>query len=232
MANHDATEWATLYNLVMAADNDSVIYNLQELLNIFNDYPEAENLLDALESKSSKDHTHTVTAKGSVSQPTFTGTKATITISGTSKGTVEVATEAVTSSKPANYTPAGTIKAHSYTPAGSITGSQAFSGTASKTSSTAATVASSTHTHTLTAKGSISISTPGEGVTPTYTPEGTLSQPTLGHTSTNTGAAAGTTDVASQSHTHSVTGTVTISTGTGTANYTPAVSVAAPTFTG
>ena len=203
-----ADEVVRIYNIVKPlvdpyGDDDTLINKLQEVFNFLSDYTEETDLLDELNKKSDKTHTHTVTAKGSVSQPSFTGTQATITVSGTSKGTVSVSTEAVDAAngKPSNYTPAGTVKAHSYTPAGSITGSQSFTGTASQTSSTAATVASSTHTHGVTAKGSISVAAAGSS-TPNYTPAGTVGAPTPNHTSTATNGPSATETVPTSGHTH------------------------------
>lgn len=121
-----------------------------------------------------KDHTHTLTASGSitvsvgtgtanytpagtVSKPTFTGESATsgapsakTTVAGsehthtvTATGTVTIGTGTGT----ANYTPAGTVSKPTFT------GSAATSGAPSAK----ATVASSDHTHSVTAAGSVKV---------------------------------------------------------------------------
>lgn len=130
-------------------------------------------------SVSKANHTHSVT--GTVSKPTFTGTGVNLIANcGTASGTETVAT--------------GTHK-HSVTTNGSITGLSftgtaatiSVSGTAAKTTSTAATVASSNHTHGV---GTLSAAFSGTGVqlvgsfsgsqgTITYTPAGTISETTI-----------------------------------------------------
>ncbi len=219
----------------MAADNDSVINNIEELLNIFSQYPEGTDIVTALSNKSSKDHTHTVTAKGSVSQPTFSGTQATISTTGTDKSIgVTISSSHPTSGT--NYTPQGSIKINSITPAGSITGNADFTATTGATTATVVTPASGSHTHTVTAKGTISSAAPGSGETANYTPAGTISKPGVSTSNTASGTPSATTDVASTSHTHTVSGSVAISEvavdATHAANYTPAGTVDAPTFAG
>jgi hypothetical protein len=241
LGKYTAAEWEELYETFYAmlgsetGDADEFVSNIRELCEIFEQYPEGESIVNLLSGKSNTAHTHTVTAKGSVSQPTFTGTQATISSTGTDKSI----TVAITSSHPTsgtNYTPQGSIKINSITPAGSITGSQAFSGTASATTKTAVTPASGSHTHTVTAKGSISAAAPGTNETANYTPAGTISKPSISTSSTNSGTPSATADVASTTHTHSVSGSVSISKGTVStstpANYTPEGSVSAPVFTG
>ena len=127
-----------------------------------------------------------ITPAGTVSQPTFTGTKATITVSGTASGAATVAINATGVAK--NYTPAGTVAAptftgtqanisisgdvsgtsvgnHSYTPQGSVS-QPTFTGSAA------------TITHSVT-QGSVSASG-------SYTPAGTVSKPGITLTPTKT----------------------------------------------
>jgi hypothetical protein len=142
-------------------------------------------------------HKHNVTIEGQTlyneaHNHTFSGTEATL-----------------------NYTPAGTLTISkgtgtaNYTPEGTITLS-GDTAAASKTSD----VASTEHTHSVSASG-------------TYKPEGTINGTFSGSTSI-TEEASETASVASDVHTH----VVKISEGTGTANYTPKGSVSQPTFTG
>lgn len=181
------------------------------------------------------------TPAGSVSTPTFTGSAAT---SGSPSGTTTVASSTHTH----KYTPAGTVSAPTFTGSSATSGSP--SGTTSVYSITgvgslpslsagvsnkclyltfvagsvptrsSVTVASSGHTHSVTAKG-------------------TVSQPTFTGTEASTTSISGTTSVASSSHTHSVTakGKVSQPTFTGTedtisVSYTPTGTVSQPTFTG
>lgn len=173
-------------------------------------------------------HTHSYTPAGSVSQPTFTGTAATIAKTGTTATTV-----------------ASEEHKHSVTAAGTVS-KPTFTGTAAtiaKTGTTGTTVASSTHTHTIdglkvtapeTSSGSgvyrltfttVSATTGITGTvtvaaqahTHSYTPAGTVSQPTFTGTAVTSAAPSETVDVAAQEHTHS---------------YTPAGTVSKPTFSG
>lgn len=88
------------------------------------------------------------TPSGTVSQPTFSGTSKNVSVTGTATGTVAISIGTGT----ANYTPAGTVSQPSFT------------GTAKSVSVTG------------TPTGSISIGTGGG--TANYTPAGTVSQPT------------------------------------------------------
>lgn len=106
-------------------------------------------------------HTHSVTASGSVSQPTFTGTKASTTsISGTvsvaSSGHTHSVTAKGSVSKPSFTGTEDTISI-TYTPAGTVS-KPTFSGSAvtSGSPSASTSVASSGHTHSVTAAGSVS----------------------------------------------------------------------------
>lgn len=140
-------------------------------------------------------HKHNVTIEGQTlyneaHNHTFSGTQATLNY--TPAGTVAISKGTGT----ANYTPEGTV---------ALSGSTAA---ASKTSD----VASTEHTHSVSATGS-------------YTPQGTISGEFQAGVS-DTEAPDATVDVASSTHNHNVT----IGIGTGTANYTPAGSVSQPTF--
>ena len=102
--------------------------------------------LGALATKDSASGTYT--PAGTVSQPTFSGTAATIKPKVTAAGSVAISTGSGT----ANYTPAGSVSQPSFTGA------------------------SMTSTGNFTPAGSVTISK-GTG-TANYTPEGTVSQPT------------------------------------------------------
>lgn len=209
--------------------------------------------LGALAFKSSA--TGSFTPAGSVSQPTFTGTKKTgLTVSPAASGNATY-TPAGTVSQPtftgtagtasATYTPAGsvTVKAgnsSNYTPAGTVT-QPTFSGTA-------ATIAVSGGTGTTTYTPAGSVSKPNITVTPSttivnsITAVGTL--PTLTTTVSNENLTIGfsqgtlptkgsnTTVMTGASAALAATPTFT---GTGTrltASYTPAGTVSQPTFSG
>ena len=152
-----------------------------------------------------------VTAAGSVSQPSFTGTKTTITTSITPKGSVAISTAAPAGSQAATYTPSGTVS------------KPTFSGTAGTVNVSG------------TPKGTVSIGT-GTG-TANYTPAGSVSvTPTV---TMNTATVNSITDVGTlPSLTTSVSGeTLTIGWSAGTlptkgANTTVATSVKSATATG
>ena len=129
-------------------------------------------------------HTHSVTASGTVSQPTFTGSAVT---SGNSSANVSVAsnvhihsvTAAGTVSQPtftgsavtsgnssANVTVASNVHTHSVTAAGTVsqptfTGSAVNSGAPNATTN----VATHNHTHSVTAKGNVSSTFSGSAAT-------------------------------------------------------------------
>ena len=122
-------------------------------------------------SVASSTHTHKYTAKGTVSQPTFTGTAVT---SGASSGTTSVY----------SITGVGSVPSLS----ASVTNQcliLSFNAGSVPTRSSV-TLPSTSHTHSVTAKG-------------------TVSQPTFTGTETDTTSISGTTSVASSGHTHSVT---------------------------
>lgn len=106
-------------------------------------------------------HTHSVTASGSVSQPTFTGTEASTTsISGTASVASSTHTHSVTakgSVSTPTFTGTEDTISITYTPAGTVS-KPTFSGTAvtSGKPSASTSVASSGHTHDVTAEGSVS----------------------------------------------------------------------------
>ena len=196
-------------------------------------------------------HTHKVTAEGTVSTPTFSGT--TVSTQGPSANT-SVANAAHTHA----FTPAGTVNAPTfngtqgsisitYTPAGTLT-EPIFTGNTVTTAATPnntthrVTVATNKHTHNTTAKGTVSNPTfdGTEGtISISYTPAGTVSQPTFNGSSVTSNGPSGSVTVAMGNHIHSVTakGNISQPTFNGTAatisaNYTPAGSVSNPTFTG
>lgn len=140
-------------------------------------------------------HTHSVTAAGSVSQPTFTGTEtSTTSITGTTSVAGSVHTHAVTAkgsvsssftgteaTLSVDYTPSGSISSKSITPSGSI----------------ASTL--------ITPKGSISSAFTGEEETLTvdYTPTGSISNTSI----TPKGSVSSTFTGTAASHNHAFTGT-------------------------
>lgn len=91
----------------------------------------------------------TGTPSGTVSQPTFTGTQATVSVKGTPAGSVTISSS---SSGTKNYTPAGTVSQPTFS---GTQGSVSVSGTAT---------------------GSVSVSTSNSGTT-NYTPSGTVTIP-------------------------------------------------------
>ena len=144
----------------------------------------------------SQDHTHTVT--GTVSQPSFTGTKA--TISGNT-GEVEVMSESTTyDDKTQTLKFAKESHKHSYsndyTPTGSVSQPTFSSGSASKTTITGESVSKGIHSHTVT--GTVS--------QPSFTGTKVLISATTAKTS-----ASSKVGVSTDTHTHdvSVSGTTT-----------------------
>lgn len=106
------------------------------------------------------DHTHKVTAAGTISQPTFGGIEATISAEYTPVGTV---------SKP-TFTGTNATISSSYTPKGSIS-APTFTGTEGVTTSITGTVdvASSGHKHSVTASGTVGSTFSGTAATLTTT---------------------------------------------------------------
>lgn len=189
------------------------------------------------------EQTATYTPAGTVSKPTFTGTQATIDSSFTPAGTVSTPTftgSAATSqaNSGTNQTVSLNTHKHSVTAAGTVS-QPTFTGSSVTSSANSGNIVSSittsitnrcftfainesTHTHTVTAAG-------------------TVSQPTFTGSAVTSDAPASTygTSVAPGGHTHSVTATGSVSqptftgtAGTATATYTPAGSISQPTFTG
>lgn len=92
-------------------------------------------------------HTHEFTPSGTVSKPTFSGTKANISTKYTPAGTVSKPTFSGTlATINASYTPSGTVSKPTFT------GTKVDSGAASASIS----VATGTHTHKVTASGNVS----------------------------------------------------------------------------
>lgn len=107
-------------------------------------------------------HTHKVTPSGTVSQPIFGGTEATIEIDYTPTGTI---------SQPTFTGTKATINS-TYTPKGSVS-APTFTGTAGTTTSISGTttVAGNEHTHSVTAKGTVGSTFSGTAATLTTTTE-------------------------------------------------------------
>lgn len=157
------------------------------------------------------------TPSGTVSKPTFTGTKATISSSFTPSGTVTISKGTGT----ANYTPEGTISAPTTTVSLTTSSITPISGVGTLPSCTlpslSATVADETLTLGWTA-GSFSAGTlPTKGTAVTVA-TGVSSATTTAPTFTGTGA--------------ELKATFSGTSGTATASYTPAGTVSQPTFTG
>lgn len=188
------------------------------------------------------------TPAGTVSQPTFTGTQATISISNTAKGTVTVSSADVTTGTTANYTPKGTVSKPSFT---GTAGSVSVSGTPSGS----VTISTGTGTTNYTPAGSVSVtptvtvntatvnSITAVGTLPSWT--GTVSDETLtiswstGTLPTKGADTTVATGIKSATATGSFTGTAvdleasfTGSSTTSTGSFTPSGSVSQPTFTG
>lgn len=182
----------------------------------------------------SSTHTHKYTPAGTVSKPTFTGSAVTseapsgttTVYSITDVGTLPSCTYTAPSASYTAPSLSTTVEnhclkltfspgSHSFNP-----GSHSFSAGKLPTKGSGVSVATGTHTHSVTAAGSVS-------------------QPTFTGTEASTTSITGTTSVASSTHTHKVTasGSVSQPTFTGTkatisTKYTPAGSVSQPTFTG
>lgn len=157
------------------------------------------------------------TPAGTVSKPTFSGTKSTISSSFTPAGSVEITTGAGT----ANYTPEGSVSKPTVTVALNTTSVKPFGSAGTLPSCTLPSMSATVSGETLTldwSAGSFSAGTlpsAGNAVTvATGVKSATASQPTFIGTGAELKAA--------------FTGTA----GTATASYTPAGSVSEPTFTG
>lgn len=166
----------------------------------------------------SSTHTHKYTPAGTVSQPTFTGVVAT-------------SEEASDTTTVYSITDTGTLPSHSYTApslSASVTGrcltltfsagSHSFNAGTLPTKSSGVSVSTGSHTHSVTAKG-------------------TVSKPTFTGTEASTTFISGTTTVGSNTHTHSVTPTGTITNifageeATISASYTPAGNITTASIT-
>lgn len=172
---------------------------------------------------------------GTVSQPTFTGTQATITSNFTPSGSITVTTADNASG---NYQPKGSVTVGTSSSTHNVTGSAASGANVTYTPAGSVTVGTSSAAHpvsttsgevTYTPAGSVSLTTSGKTTTvskastgsTTYTPEGTVSQPTF----------SGTAKSISLSGNFTPQGNITVGTSTqtytvskassGTATYTP-----------
>ena len=238
---------ATAGDLVIKGDKEFIFSDTDNKWHEFGDL----GSLEALAFKSSA--TGSFTPSGTISQPTFTGTKKTgLTVSSAASGTVTY-TPAGTVSQPtfsgtagtasATYTPAGsvTVKAglsSSYTPAGTVS-QPTFSGTA-------ATVVVSGGTGTTTYTPAGSVSKPDITVTPStttvnsITAVGTLPSLTTTVSDENLTISFRTLPTKGNNTTVMTGATAALAatpafTGTGTrltASYTPAGTVSQPTFGG
>lgn len=232
-----------------AAVGDMVDYN--NVLYIFNKNSQWDQLgsAGALKALAYKDSASTsYQPAGSISQPSWTGTAATISVSGTPKGSVTVSGKTAGSDETANYTPAGSISKPSWTgtaatitvsgtPKGSVTIGTG-TGTANYTPAGSVTVTPSvtmntTTVNSITAVGSLpswSGTVSGETLTIGWS-AGTL--PTKGtNTTVATGVKSATATGSFSGTGVQLTGSFTGSSSSATGSYTPAGSVGTPTFTG
>ena len=158
--------------------------------------------LDSLGKLAYQDQaTGNYTPKGTISQPTFTGTSSTVTIT-------------ATDSTSGNYTPKGTISGGAFTGSNTtFTGKFTPSGEVTTTTATTENKIATVSTTTGTA---------------TYTPDGSISQPTFtGTANTSTGKFT----PSGQVNLTKTNKTATVSkAASGDATYTPEGSVAAPTI--
>ena len=165
------------------------------------------------------------TPSGSVSQPTFTGTQGSVSVSGTPEGTIG------TGSGTANYTPAGSVSTPTITVTPSTTSKYVAASTTGGGSVTAGTAASATmpvlttsvSNETLTLSwtdGSFTANTPTAVTLPTFSKQ-TIATGISSATSTQP-AFTGT----------GVELTFTGSSTTSTGNFTPSGTVSQPTFSG
>ena len=215
-----------------AANGDLVVYNKKELL-----FSSSDNKWHELGDNSSfKDLAYKDTASasytpaGTVSQPTFTGTQANLSLSGTPDGSISIATGSGT----ANYTPAGTVSkpnvnvtlstVSKYVASSATGGGAVTAGTAA--SCTLPTMGMTVSNETLTVSwsaGSFSANTPTAVTMPSFTSQtiGTgVQSAALAATPTFTGTAV------------DLEATFTGSSMTVTGSYTPAGTVSKPTFSG
>lgn len=206
-------------NSVLAEAGDVVIYGSSEF--VWSDSESkwrefgSTGSLKALAFKDTA--TGSYTPSGSVSQPTFTGTKATISANYTPSGTVVISKGTGT----ANYTPEGTVSAPTVSVQMNTSNIKPFGSAGSLPSCTLPELSASVSGETLTLNwtaGSFSAGTlPSAGTViavATSVKSATASAPTF----TGTGA--------------ELTGTFTGTQGTVSTQYTPTGTVSKPTFTG
>lgn len=205
------------------------------ITNTFTGTEKSTTSITGTEEVGSSSHTHTVTAKGTISQPKFTGTKATIdltyTPSGTISGAVFTGGTSDTSASSGNISVASSTHTHTYTPSGEVsqpvfTGSEVNSNIPSATSSvysitdvgTTPVLSTSVTNKCLTLSFNAgttptrsSVTIPSAQHTHSVVANGTVSKPTFTGTEGTTTKITGTTPVAKDSHYHSVTATGSVS---------------------
>ena len=145
-----------------------------------------------------------VTATGTVSKPTFTGSSSTVTITATTNTS-------------GNYTPAGTVS------------KPTFSG-ASMTSTGKFTPAGGVSVSTATTTNKTATVAPASSGEATYTPAGTVSKPTFTGTAATISSSATYTPAGSVSLTKTNKTTTVAPASSGTATYTPGGTVGTPTI--
>lgn len=191
---------ATTGMVVMYGDKEFIYSSTDSKWHEFGDWGD----LGALAMKDSASGSYT--PAGSVSQPTFSGTQATITSSVTGAGSVSISTGSGT----ANYTPAGSVSTPTITVTPSTTSFNSITNAGTQ-SSFSASVENETLSFSWTPN---TIPTYSAKTVATGISSATSTQPTF----TGTGV--------------ELKGTFTGSQVTGTATYTPAGSVTQPTFSG
>lgn len=216
---------------VTAINGSMVVYGNKEFVfatndNKWHEFGDTSSLGD-LASKDSASGTYT--PAGTVSQPTFTGTQATIKPKVTAAGSVEISTGSGT----ANYTPAGTVSqptttvtlntASKYVASSATGGGSVTAGTAASATMPVLTTSVANETLTLGwTAGSFTANTPTAVTLPSFSSQtiatsvksATTTQPTFTGTGVDLEATFTGTEVE------------------GSATYTPAGSVSQPTFTG
>ena len=194
---------------------DGVTSNVQEQI---------DTLGNGLSGKASSSHTHTVshTPAGTVSKPTFTGTAAT-------SGAPSESSTVASSTHTHKYTPSGTVSKPTFTGTAATSGAPSGTTTVNSITAvgTLPSLSASVTNRCLTLTfGAGTLPTKGADVsvatgthTHSVTATGNVSQPTFTGTEASTTSITGTTSVASSAHTHSVTATGNVSqpTFTGTA---------------
>ena len=186
--------------------------------------------LSATVGTASKTMSGSFTPTGEVSQPTFTGTQGSVSVSGTTAGTVATTYNTTSSGANGNFTPAGTVSAPTIS-VGTAGSTTTVKNPTSKTVVTDMSVAAPSET---TASGElVYCSVSGETLSLQKMVETTGASITTANVTVKTGDASYTASAPTFTGTkiyahHAFTGSSITSTG----NFTPSGTVSQPTFTG